>query len=581
MAIPYVVALYQWLRSKPDVNFPILDDYLDDYFAQVPILNDHFAQEELDEVMAQSKLNNDIFARVARLKALGQKPNPKDLKTAWFASSEDYDGLADFVEFIRGQNEQAHHNSLQVTLSYLLQHPETAANSLNAFTMLFLTWLRVYPKGAIAWYEDDDVQEALLSTRQEIHFVLVRQLTEYYQQEARALFKSVTNPLWLVPLFAEHYDNPQRMASFILCLLEQGTTPAKRNEIADKIIQSGLLHEFFLNHAGFMGDANNPVKQLYGLLSTFDVASALAKQVSLISVMTKAEQREALAAERAGRVSNKRYFEHDALDGTEPTAELNIVDISPIVFDAVPQAEAFKSFYRLFGQRFLLNMLSYYGNSRNVGVKQILEQQFNNLSGEGVSQPALVQLLNVLARENKEPLLRVVAELLQEPTINALIESGNFAVFHLIPFKAGLLDKLNFAQVQRYIASLKPSDNPFDHLILLRTMLLQLKGRRGAEDVTTLLFDKIINVLMSNPNLDDGSLIQALQSVAGTPNCKALLQQHAVALTEQLSQLIQGVVTEAQGLTPGASQDLNDAWLDLAKKLHVLKEILPDLTSDF
>jgi hypothetical protein len=154
--------------------------------------------------------------------------------------------LADFVAFIRGQNEQAHHHPLQATLSYLLQHPDTATNPLDAFNMLFLTWLNDNPKGAIAWYEDDDIQEALLSTRQEIHAALGRQRTEYYRQEARVLFASVANPIRLIPLFAEYYDNPQRLATFILCLLEQGATLAKGNEIADKIIGSGLLHEFFL-----------------------------------------------------------------------------------------------------------------------------------------------------------------------------------------------------------------------------------------------------------------------------------------------------------------------------------------------
>ncbi len=643
MAIPHVVALYQWLRGKSDIS--------------IPILNDYFAQEELDEVMAQSKFNHHIFARIARLKAFGENPNPNDLKTAWFTNSEDYDGLADFVKFIRGQNEQAHHNPLQVTLIYLLQNPETAINPLNAFNMLFLTWLNVYPKGAIAWYENDDIQKTLLSTRQEIHLALGRELTKYFRQEAHVLFASVANPIGLIPLFAEYYDNPQRLATFILCLLEQGTTLAKRNEIADKIIESGLLHEFLLTHAGFMDDVNNRVKQFYDLLSTYLEAQPLVATAKGISLMDKNEANksfefysldgadhfegcglvtmpEASSKEELRKLDKAQYILTDqgliyynkttdelqtiALDGSQLAKlgshfaddkqftkeskinsltvpqikqitaitqhlhlkQLKIIQPSPIVFDAVPQPDAFKQFYNLFGLRFLLNLLGFYVTRHNTAAKQMLERQLNNLSSEVVSQQELVQLLNVLARENKEPLLRAVAELLQDITINALIECKNFAVFHLTPFKAGLLNKLNPTEVERYITNLEPNDNQFDHLILLRTMLLQLHDKHGAKKVTDLIFDKILNVLMNNPNLNDGNLIQTLQSVARTPHYKDLLQQHTVPLAKKLNKSIQDVITSDAGLTSDTFQHLKDAWRDLDRKLSILKEISPDLASD-
>lgn len=558
MAIPHVVALYQWLRGKPEVSLPALDD-------------NAFGAAELEESTKQFAANKAIFVKLARLRAFKQGHDTKDLKSVWFDNSEDYEELNNFIEFIQNQTEAVRRSPSQLILNYLLLHPETAANPMDAFNTFFATWLASNSKDAIAFYEDDDIQEKL-SNHQVIQFAFGRQVTLHYQQEARVLFESVTNPLGLISLFAEHYDNPQRMAAFILYLLEQGATPAKRNEIANKIFQSGLLHEFLLAHVGFMSTDDNPVTQLYRLLNTFPIAVPLVDQALSTSVKTSTEV-------------NKAFVNY-SLDGTEQHSgheakQLLIRHLSPILFDAVPQPTAFKPFYDLFGQRFLLNMLIYYRNSSNVGVKQILEQQFNNLSSEGVSHQALVQLLNVLARENNERLLRAVAELLEETTITALIESGNFAVFHLIPFKSTVLDKLNLAQVQRYIASLQPNDNQFDHLILLRTMLLQFRWRGDAEEVTALIFDKIINVLMANPNLDDRSLIQALHSTAWILNCKALLQQHAVLLTEQLNQLIRAMITSDAGLTPDTAQDLSSAWRDLVRQWNVLKEISPNLVSDF
>lgn len=560
MAIPRLVFFYQWLRGKQGIECPTLSTNI-------------LSVEALDEALAQLGPNQKTYEnRIARIRAQHQKPDAQALETAWFDNVEDYTGLRQFIEVLKPQAE-AGQLRLQVILNQLLAHPEVAANPRETFNTLFARWLVANPNEAIAWY-DEDTKEKLFSIDSGISSAISKLVTEHYLQEARILFQLIDNPAGLIPLFAEHYGNPERIAAFIVALLECKV-------LTQTIISSGLFHEFFLTHAGFMDDVNHPVNQLYGILSTFDIANSLAKEVRLISVMTKVEQREAEMAEQRGDVSNKRYFEPYALDGTRPSTKLTIVETHPIVFDVVPNQDTFKSLYRLFGQRFLLDLLGYYSTSPNAGVKKMLEQPFNNLSGDGVSQQELVQLLNVLAKENKEDLLCTVAELLQEQTINALVESGNFAVFHLISFNPNLLAKLDLTQVQRYITSIQPNDNPLDQLILLRTMLIQLKSRDGSEDVTTLLFDKIINVLMSNPNLDDSSLIEVLQSATSRPNCKAKLQQQGVLLTAQLNQSIESMIASAEGLTPDTFQDHQDAWRDLARKMAVLKAIAPEIVSGF
>ena len=110
MAIPHVVALYQWLRSKPDMNFPMLNDGA-------------FAPEVIDEASMQSTTNKDIFIkRVARLKKFNQNPDADALKLAWFDNSDDYDGLNDFIGFI-------HHNQYchQTILTPLTLHQRLCA----------------------------------------------------------------------------------------------------------------------------------------------------------------------------------------------------------------------------------------------------------------------------------------------------------------------------------------------------------------------------------------------------------------------------------------------------------------------
>jgi len=552
MAIPPVVTVYQWLRNKPGIGLMLSDG--------------DFAPDKLAAANMESRPNLDSFMKYSRVRTLRSKRKVIDVEleeSVWFDDYYDYAGLSDFIQFIHHQITEKHHHPLQVTLDYLLLHP-TAASSLEKFSTLFAAWMASNPVDAIAWYEDEGIQEKLLLIHQETHVGLGKLLVEHYLQEARILFQSVAHPLGLIPLFAEHYDNPQRMVAFIIGLLEQKVK-------AGVIVKSGLLHEYLLGNIYRMGTDDNPVKQLYRYLDAFPIAKSLVKKAKTTSVKT---------AQGANETFINYALNGGEHSGNEPQA-LSCIQLSPISFDAVPKPAAFKTFHRLFGQRFLFNLLNYYRASQHADVKHVLEHQFNHLADVGLSAQELMQLLNELARENLKSLLRTMAELLDETTINTLIESGSFAIFHLIPFKPALFNKLNAVQVQRYIASIKTHDNPFDQLILLRTMLRQLKRIGSDEETTALLFDKIIHTLMTNPNLDDSRLIQVLKTVAATPNCSALLQQHAVALTAQLSQLIQGVITSEAGLTPDTSQDLTDAWRNLSRKMTVLKEISPDLAGDF
>ena len=88
-----------------------------------------------------------------------------------------------------------------------------------------------------------------------------------------------------------------------------------------------------------MGADNNPTMQLYRLLNTFPITESLVKQAKVTSVMT------ALGASEA--------FKNYSIDGAEHSGNeaeaLQRSELSPIAFNAVPQPDAFKPFYNLFG----------------------------------------------------------------------------------------------------------------------------------------------------------------------------------------------------------------------------------------
>ena len=185
MATPYIVLLYQWLRSnKANVSLRIPSD-------------DAFVTVDLNETIKQFALNKAVFTKIARLKKLDQ--DISNLESTWFDCSEDYDGLNNFIGFIQTKAKLEHYNHLQITLNYLLIHPETATKTFDIFNTLFTKWLAAKPQEACAWYENDDVQMKLLSMPQAIYLALGIPLTEHYQQQTRALFALVTNPIGLIP----------------------------------------------------------------------------------------------------------------------------------------------------------------------------------------------------------------------------------------------------------------------------------------------------------------------------------------------------------------------------------------------
>src|SRR3990167_9821397 len=205
MAIPHIVALYQWMHDKTKIDFPVFDDTI-------------FIAADLD------------------------------LKTSCFDHVEDYAGLAHFVAFVRGQSKQALSNPWQVILSYLIQHPTTAVHDLDVVNLLFMAYLAAKPQDAMTWYEDEDLQELLLSTHPETHFTLGKLVTEHYVKETYELFRIIKEPLVFISLWTSYYDNPRRMAALILCLLEQREMhPMSRNTMrGDELIRSGFLHHYIL-----------------------------------------------------------------------------------------------------------------------------------------------------------------------------------------------------------------------------------------------------------------------------------------------------------------------------------------------
>lgn len=579
MAVPKIVVFFQWLRGKHGVESPILHDMT-------------FTSNLLDEFINLSAENEKEFLRTQRLKALNQPISKNELKSVWFDAKEDYDSLQNLIGFIRAN---PHSQPLQVILAFMMRNPEIAAHSTQAFSLLFSAWLKLNPVDAIAWYEDEPTwyqdkaaSEAFLAAIIEAHLVLGKLVVEHYLIETRVLFQNVLNPMGLIPLFAEYYENPQRIAAFIVHLLEKGSTNEMRDNITIRIIKSQLLHDFFMSHACFMdknikNQHDNAIKQLYRLLNTFDSAKPLVLHARNISVMTQSDLRLAVSDEsRQLGVSAKRYFESYALDGCQQngTNRLKIINTHPVTFNFIPNFTDFNPIYRLFGQKLLIKLLGLCGLGRDPAVRKILVYQLNLHDSQGVTLQELAKLLNTLVGEHNDLLLEEVAFLLYDVTLESLIESGNFAVFHLIPFYPDLLKKLDLNKVHRYIETLKPSHISFDQLALLRTIWVNLGNQVAVNELVALLFEKIVQVLMNHPDWSDQSLMALLQYLTQELKFQQLLQNQATQLSLQWNQSVQTVMIAAGGLNQDRLQVLKDEWLTSSRKSSVLRDISEKVTCD-
>lgn len=538
------ITLYQWFRGKTGIEFPELDE-------------NAFARDVLEAAARQNKVDEQNFVKTKRLIFLKQPLTAEDTESLWFDKPEDYQGLAGFIQYLQNETQLSSGSSYKLILDYLLRHPDTLNNFSSKFICLFKQWLLTDAAKAIAWYEQDNLQKKLLSEHETEYFEIEKNLTCDYLEKTRKLFASVSTPMGFAPLFVEYYENPQQLAAFVLYLLEQKNIQGKDNTSA--IISSGLLHDFFLYHSGFL-TSDNTLVRFYRLLESFPQARPLVAEAKKTSVMTAEGENEIF---NTYSLTGTNFSDFDA-------NKLQVIQLSIVPFNA-PELQDYRKFTEQFGQRFIIYLMeAYQHNPDKLDLRQNLYHFLNNEMNGGLSPQELLELLNGLARENNQRLLKICAELLAENMILSFLKDGNFSVFHLLTYRPELLTQLRQSQIQKYLAQSKSAaDNDFDQLLLLSTIYGQLAGKIEYQEVSQILFARITKALMDRPQLMDEQLIDIL---VRNKNIDVLKEQ-AYQLYETLEASIENLVSEAGELTTPVFQQLEDEWLALLRKFNVLKTI--------
>lgn len=509
-----------------------------------------------NQLLTVSFFNNELTIEQKNHKKLIAKA-----RVAWFGKVdksqislpealdvENHQRLLNFIELGKKELTAIANDSLfSLALKYclaLLAEKEDAKLVLKS-THLFMALLHEDKARALKFYEEN---KGLFKDCEEINRQAAKELADIKMNEALQPVKTYLasfaeelaeqkNALGISELFRAELDDVEKFTALILWLLQQGGTP-------ESIIKTHLLHDFLRYHLFTLDREDSSIRQLYVLLAQFPEAKKLINQAKTVSC-------------------DERGFERYSLDGTlHKEGVLRSEQALIVPFDFTPTEENFAALLKLFGQPFLLAAVKTHTASDNQDWLGALKRSLNHEGMLAKQLPALINLIAIGA----PTLLKALAKLIDESTIEQLILLHSGAVLHLLPYKPALFEKIKAVNVEKYIQQLNVSDSSGPDVVaqLLVMLAVLLKYNHPS---TGLVFDAIIEKLFDNSHLaDDMELLRQLKKY---PGWTIHLTRRSTQLQQQFEESLANCTVEMP-LSIENYQLMEDTWFEVSRKLQTL-----------
>jgi hypothetical protein len=548
-----------WLLGKeiePPIDFATLVD-----------------QSMVEDTLTSVKEHQNNFIRKARLQKWAPSNVPADLSpakassstkdsiAATFKTENDYGQAYEFLAFCKRFLQDRDRASLCIlTLCYLVESKSLAIQK-QKVPILFARLLDLDEKQALDLYKKHPSNFAK-------NFPITTQLVELRQQQtAQVSVETVTNEiqrlddlllheknlLGIIPLFHEKISNINELAALILYVLKRGVTAAQ-------LIQSTFLHDFLDANLFTLALADNEVKQLYEILSQFKDAKDLI----------------ALASRSMAKINCPMSL---LLNGDQPKSEEPVSDVvmidTPFTFTVT--RDNFKNLHTLFDNAFLVGGLQLFTRTQDNFLKELLISCINGKEDGGLTTEKIGDLIQAIAKTT--PLLKSLATIIDDETVDKLLQAHKGAVFHLAYYRPGILNTLQqMDSLQNYIRALTTSD-PVDTLVQLIVLLLACNKNANVEK---LLYGEILNFMIENSNnnlQEDDEVSYVLKSYM--PKYSKMIQQRANDLVEALKTSIQTNMLSENSFSKDAYCPVDDSWRQNTKTFSFLKQLNNNLTSDY
>ncbi|CEK10023.1 DUF5617 domain-containing protein [Legionella hackeliae] len=305
--------------------------------------------------------------------------------------------------------------------------------------------------------------------------------------------KEVNQPFTVIPLLDEYFDEPTRLAAFIVWLCQQEeVSENQEGSVEERILNSGLLQAIFRFHIQNLSQEDNPLSRLYKLLSENNATKELAYLATKHTVEESAWRSYNLAGQLCLH------------------ATLNVAEENKIEFSGVSSQTAFNNLCSLFKDTFFYHAFNWLYHD------QKKEENFSlwrkALNENGVAFNALPDLINQLITNYEEkPLylrLELLAKLVSKDTLTYhLITQQQVNIIYLLFYhKSTIYDFFKgeelIGYLNNFLADTKVgAEKKFDLIYLLHKWL----RRNGSTHLAHLIYQMLVNFLLQPPYvlLDD------------------------------------------------------------------------------
>lgn len=350
------------------------------------------------------------------------------------------------------------------------------------------------------------------------------------------------NALALAPLLKVYIDDPEQFAAAILWLLRRGVT-------SEQLLETQLLQQFMSYNYLSLDSQSSPIHQLYIILNQFPEAHDLLHE-----------------AKRVGH--GGRGFEEHAITGDLSSQGLRSVRENLLGRDFSPSAENFVALHELFAENFLIQAIEWQTLNHDAIWQVALKDHLNR---QGAALKELAAVINQIAVYNDDNHLGTLVSLIDEATVDQLIEQRSGAVLYLLPYFNSICTKINEGDLANYLRQIEANySSAFDLVPELLRIATVFKHQR--KNLANIVFEVILDLVPAHSEfLEDKLLLKQIRQYSEN---QAIIAKKSAELEAQFDRCVQEQLV-AKTFDLHGYHSLEDTWRSVERHLFLLNQISP------
>ncbi len=355
--------------------------------------------------------------------------------------------------------------------------------------------------------------------------------------------KHQEKPKRIIPLLKNYFEEPKKLAALLLWLLEEGVS-------SEKIIQSSILHEFFIYGYTAINTERDLIQQLYLTLKPFEQAKELIKLASETSSESRGLERLSLTA--------ALHEEKNGLVSVSPKAKLVQFTLSE---------ESFRSLYELFGDIFLIQALIWFQKTQLEELGSLLSRWFNKEKEQFSFNPWTSKMVEFSNLVVKSKMLEPFSNILDDETILHLSKFPESQIISILLYKPKLARMIDETALQLYFdeicfeANLSDIENQSHILELLG--VLNDNNMYAAED---LLISTTLEAFLNKPALyESGEFTEYFKYFLDNE----LLTRKEELISQEFKERIEAYTSSE--VSQEVYQMIEETWREGGEKIELLE----------